>query len=58
MQKINRFCTGLRKAGCGLGTERYAETQAKGDFFLKKDVDQLNVLTYIYLAAVADNFRN
>ena len=26
-------------------------------FFLKKDVDQLNVLTYIYLAAVAENFR-
>ena len=40
-----------------MGKERYAETQAKGDFFFLKDVDQLNVLTYIYLASVADNFR-
>lgn len=26
-------------------------------FFFLRNVDQLNVLTYIYLAAVAGNFR-
>ena len=31
--------------------------QAKGDFFFLRDVYRLNVLTYIYLAAVTDKVR-